>query len=103
MPARRDPSPAPIALPDNGFVIGGAGDCRWPRDHIDFGSRCARRIKRRDRLVAKILFVMTATSFWTLSDGTRHPTGYWAEEFAAPYSTLSGAGHEVVVATPGGV
>lgn len=53
--------------------------------------------------MAKILFVMTATSFWTLSDGTRHPTGYWAEEFAAPYSTLSGAGHEVVVATPGGV
>ncbi len=46
---------------------------------------------------------MTATSYWTLKDGTRHPTGYWAEEFAAPYSALSGAGHEVVVATPGGV
>ncbi|WP_197515064.1 type 1 glutamine amidotransferase domain-containing protein [Mycobacterium sp. 1245805.9] len=53
--------------------------------------------------MAKVLFVMTATSFWTLKDGTRHPTGYWAEEFAAPYSALSGAGHEVVVATPGGV
>jgi len=52
--------------------------------------------------MAKILFVVTATSFWTLQDGTRHPTGYWAEEFAAPYSALSGAGHEIVVATPGG-
>jgi putative intracellular protease/amidase len=53
--------------------------------------------------MAKVLFVMTATSYWTLKDGTRHPTGYWAEEFAAPYSAVSGAGHEVVVATPGGV
>jgi putative intracellular protease/amidase len=53
--------------------------------------------------MAKVLFVMTATSYWTLNDGTRHPTGYWAEEFAAPYSALSGAGHQVVVATPGGV
>jgi putative intracellular protease/amidase len=30
-------------------------------------------------------------------------TGYWAEEFAAPYGELVGAGHEIVVATPGGV
>jgi putative intracellular protease/amidase len=53
--------------------------------------------------MAKILFVVTGASYWTLKDGTRHPTGYWAEEFAAPYSELTGAGHEVVVATPGGV
>ncbi len=53
--------------------------------------------------MAKILFVVTGASYWTLKDGTRHPTGYWAEEFAAPYSALTGAGHEVVVATPGGV
>jgi putative intracellular protease/amidase len=53
--------------------------------------------------MANVLFVMTATSFWTLKDGTRHPTGYWAEEFAAPYSALTAAGHEIVVATPGGV
>jgi putative intracellular protease/amidase len=52
--------------------------------------------------MAKILFVVTATSFWTLKDGSRHPTGYWAEEFAAPYSAVSGAGHDIVVATPGG-
>jgi putative intracellular protease/amidase len=53
--------------------------------------------------MAKVLFVMTGTSYWTLTDGTRHPTGYWAEEFAAPFSALTGAGHQVVVATPGGV
>src|SRR5712671_2819672 len=50
--------------------------------------------------MAKILFVMTGASYWTLKDGTRHPTGYWAEEFAAPYSAVTGAGHEVVVASP---
>jgi putative intracellular protease/amidase len=52
--------------------------------------------------MAKVLFVVTGASYWTLKDGTRHPTGYWAEEFAAPYSALSGAGHEVALATPGG-
>ncbi|MFC0435645.1 type 1 glutamine amidotransferase domain-containing protein [Kutzneria buriramensis] len=53
--------------------------------------------------MAKILFVVTGASYWTLKDGTRHPTGYWAEEFTAPYSALTGAHHEVMVATPGGV
>jgi putative intracellular protease/amidase len=53
--------------------------------------------------MAKILFVMTGASYWTLADGTRHPTGYWAEEFAAPYRELTGAGHDIVVASPGGV
>ncbi|WP_405013475.1 type 1 glutamine amidotransferase domain-containing protein [Kitasatospora sp. NBC_01539] len=53
--------------------------------------------------MAKILFVMTGTDHWTLADGTSHPTGYWAEEFLAPYRAFTGAGHEVVVATPGGV
>ncbi|MEV3960368.1 type 1 glutamine amidotransferase domain-containing protein [Nocardia sp. NPDC050193] len=53
--------------------------------------------------MADILFVVTGASYWTLNDGTRHPTGYWAEEFAAPYRALTGAGHRIVVATPGGV
>lgn len=53
--------------------------------------------------MAKVLFVVTGASYWTLKDGTRHPTGYWAEEFAAPYHELTGAGHAVVVATPKGV
>jgi putative intracellular protease/amidase len=53
--------------------------------------------------MAKLLFVMTGTAYWTLKDGTRYATGYWAEEFAAPYKALTGAGHQVEVATPHGV
>src|SRR5262245_53056487 len=53
--------------------------------------------------MAKILFVMTGASYWTLKDGHRHPTGYWAEEFVAPYRLFTQAGHQVTVATPGGV
>ncbi|MFG2560892.1 type 1 glutamine amidotransferase domain-containing protein [Streptomyces sp. NPDC048496] len=53
--------------------------------------------------MAKILCVLTGASYWTLKDGHRHPTGYWAEEFVAPYSVFTDAGHEVTVATPRGV
>ncbi|TDQ54245.1 type 1 glutamine amidotransferase domain-containing protein [Actinorugispora endophytica] len=53
--------------------------------------------------MAKILFVVTGADHWTLADGTKHPTGFWAEELAAPYEAFTAAGHEVVVATPGGV
>ncbi|MER5528466.1 type 1 glutamine amidotransferase domain-containing protein [Streptomyces sp. NPDC002677] len=52
--------------------------------------------------MGRILFVMTQADRLTLNDGTRHPTGFWAEEFAAPYRALTEARHEVVVATPGG-
>ncbi|MEU7581521.1 type 1 glutamine amidotransferase domain-containing protein [Streptomyces sp. NPDC041068] len=53
--------------------------------------------------MSKILFVVTGVDHWTLADGTPHPTGFWAEEAVAPYETFKAAGHEVVVATPGGV
>ncbi|MEU9212303.1 type 1 glutamine amidotransferase domain-containing protein [Streptomyces sp. NPDC048415] len=53
--------------------------------------------------MSKILFVMTGADHWTLADGTLHPTGFWAEEAVAPYELFKAAGHEVVVATPGGV
>jgi len=53
--------------------------------------------------MSKILFVLTGVDHWTLADGTRHPTGFWAEEAVAPYEAFKGAGHEIVVATPGGV
>lgn len=53
--------------------------------------------------MSKILFVMTGVDFWTLADGTKHPTGFWAEEAVAPYRAFKAAGHEIVVATPGGV
>ncbi|MFD3655668.1 type 1 glutamine amidotransferase domain-containing protein [Streptomyces sp. NPDC058620] len=53
--------------------------------------------------MSKILFVMTGVDYWTLADGTQHPTGFWAEEAVAPYEAFTAAGHEIVVATPGGV
>ena len=53
--------------------------------------------------MAKILFVLTGADHWTLADGTQHPTGFWAEEAVAPYEAFRPAGHEIVVATPGGV
>ncbi|MFF1267750.1 type 1 glutamine amidotransferase domain-containing protein [Streptomyces anulatus] len=53
--------------------------------------------------MAKILFVVSGADHWTLADGTAHPTGFWAEEAVAPYRAFTDAGHEVVVATPGGV
>nr|WP_239454617.1 hypothetical protein [Corynebacterium tuberculostearicum] len=31
-----------------------------------------------------VLFVVTAAEEWTLADGTKRPTGYWAEELIAP-------------------
>ncbi|MEU8900976.1 type 1 glutamine amidotransferase domain-containing protein [Nocardia sp. NPDC048505] len=52
--------------------------------------------------MAKILFVLTGADHWTLNDGSTHATGYWAEEFLAPYTALTAAGHEIVVATPAG-
>lgn len=53
--------------------------------------------------MANILFVVSGATYWVLKDGTRYATGYWAEEFAAPYKALTDAGHDVVVATPHGV
>ncbi|MGW7662539.1 type 1 glutamine amidotransferase domain-containing protein [Streptomyces sp. NPDC054756] len=53
--------------------------------------------------MSKILFVMTGADHLTLADGTEHPTGFWAEEAVAPYEAFKAAGHEITVATPGGV
>ncbi|UYO97510.1 type 1 glutamine amidotransferase domain-containing protein [Microbacterium sp. M28] len=53
--------------------------------------------------MSTILFVVTGARTWTLTDGTEHPTGYWAEELLAPHRLLTEAGHEVAFATPNGV
>lgn len=53
--------------------------------------------------MTSVLMVLSAADHWTLSDGQRHPTGFWAEEFVVPYDTFSEAGWDVTVATPGGV
>lgn len=52
--------------------------------------------------MSHVLFVVTAARTWTLTDGTEHPTGFWAEELLTPYALLTAAGHEVSFATPGG-
>ncbi|POX58421.1 type 1 glutamine amidotransferase domain-containing protein [Streptomyces sp. Ru62] len=54
-------------------------------------------------MMAKVLFIVSGATYWVLKDGSRYATGYWAEEFAMPYKAITQAGHEVVVATPGGV
>jgi putative intracellular protease/amidase len=52
--------------------------------------------------MARILLVLSGSDHWTLKDGTRHPTGYWAEEFVVPHSVFRTQGVDVVIATPGG-
>jgi putative intracellular protease/amidase len=52
--------------------------------------------------MARILFIVSGATYWVRKDGTRYATGYWAEEFAKPYKIITDAGHDVVVATPGG-
>jgi putative intracellular protease/amidase len=52
--------------------------------------------------MAKVLFIVSGATYWVLKDGTRYATGYWAEEFANPYKTLTDAGHQITVATPNG-
>jgi putative intracellular protease/amidase len=54
-------------------------------------------------MMAKILFVMTGADRWSLTTGAKHYTGYWAAEFTIAYLAFREAGHEVLVATPGGV
>ncbi|MCC6872667.1 MAG: type 1 glutamine amidotransferase domain-containing protein [Sandaracinaceae bacterium] len=54
-------------------------------------------------MTKKILTVVTNAATLTLTDGTAHPSGYWAEEFAVPYELYLRAGFEVDVATIGGI
>jgi putative intracellular protease/amidase len=53
--------------------------------------------------VPTVLIVLSGADHWTLKDGTRHPTGFWAEEFLAPHDVFRQAGVDLVVATPSGV
>jgi putative intracellular protease/amidase len=53
--------------------------------------------------MARILIVLSGSDYWTLSDGTRHITGYWAEEFVVPHRTFRARGVAVQIASLGGV
>lgn len=52
--------------------------------------------------MTSVLMVITAADRWTLSDGTVHPSGFWAEEVAVPHRIFAEAGWGITVATPGG-
>ncbi|WP_018024245.1 type 1 glutamine amidotransferase domain-containing protein [Corynebacterium ulceribovis] len=53
--------------------------------------------------MTSVLMALSAASHWTLSDGTKHPTGFWAEEFLVPYGIFRDAGYDITIATPGAV
>jgi putative intracellular protease/amidase len=50
----------------------------------------------------KILMVLSGVDHWTLTDGTKDPSGYWAEEFVVPHRVLTQAGFAVDIAAPVG-
>lgn len=52
--------------------------------------------------MTSVLMVLSAARQWTLTDGTEHPTGVWAEEFLVPYQLFTDAGFDVTIATPEG-
>jgi flavin reductase (DIM6/NTAB) family NADH-FMN oxidoreductase RutF/putative intracellular protease/amidase len=56
-----------------------------------------------EKPVTKVLMVVTGASAWTLSNGSAHPTGFWAEELIAPHKIFNDVGWELDIATPGGV
>ncbi|WP_127784400.1 type 1 glutamine amidotransferase domain-containing protein [Rhodococcus sp. X156] len=53
--------------------------------------------------MSSVLIVVTGANHWTLSDGTQHPTGFWAEELLSPVSVFRKAGVDLTFATPNGV
>src|SRR5512138_1040771 len=56
-----------------------------------------------DLMSKKLLTVLTRAKTLTLTDGTHHPSGYWAEELCAPLEVFSEAGYDIDIATLGGV
>lgn len=52
--------------------------------------------------MTSVLMVVTAARYWTLTEGTKHPTEFWAEEFVVPYATFAAARWHITIATPGG-
>ncbi|MFX4293253.1 type 1 glutamine amidotransferase domain-containing protein [Streptomyces bohaiensis] len=53
--------------------------------------------------MSRVLIVMSAADVWERTDGSQYPTGYWAEEVAAPHEAFVRAGHTVDFASPRGV
>jgi putative intracellular protease/amidase len=52
--------------------------------------------------MTRIAYLVTSAREMTLADGTKHPTGYFAEEALKPYERFVSAGFDVTVITPDG-
>jgi putative intracellular protease/amidase len=52
--------------------------------------------------MTRIAYLVTSAREMTLADGTRHPTGYFAEEALKPYERFVDAGFDITVITPDG-
>lgn len=52
--------------------------------------------------MTRIAYLVSSATEITMADGTKHPTGYFAEEALKPYERFVAAGYEVVVVTPDG-
>ncbi len=52
--------------------------------------------------MAQVLVVLSGADHWTLRDGSKHATGFWAQGLVAAHRALTGAGHQPCLATPGG-
>jgi putative intracellular protease/amidase len=50
--------------------------------------------------MTSVLMVLSGVDHWTLTDGTKDPSGYWAEEFVVPHQVLTEAGFTVDIAAP---
>jgi len=53
--------------------------------------------------VRNILLVLSAAHTWTRPDGSKSECGVWAEEFVVMHRRFLETGHNIVLATPGGV
>lgn len=52
--------------------------------------------------MTKILMILSGVDCWTQADGTKDPSGYWAEEFVVPHEVFIAAGFTVDLATTAG-
>ncbi len=52
--------------------------------------------------MSRILMVLSGVNHWTLTDGSKDPSGYWAEEFVVPHRVFTESGFTVDIAAPVG-
>lgn len=53
-----------------------------------------------NKLTKKVLIVLSAADTWTRADGSKYPTGYWAEEFVDVHKEFVEAGYTADIASP---